>query len=1217
MSNVYRQATGHLRTFSRKKSTTSNSSNPSLVSPTTPTLANPTQGFSVPTHEVSSKLQQPQSTDGQSLELEAIPEQPLSHDISRISLFDPQTKLPNNQLGDTSVIQRDETSSLPPVPNYQLSPPSLLQPPDPSSRYRLGMDTHLQLDPQVQAMAMQYVQQQLNPATIRPALSQINLRISPTQGFGSPNTPNPFAVPTIPPAAPLVPAGAGPDTPRTATTGDLLSAIMAVPAIDGAISSLQTQASDRIQRDWSRLSTGAQIGVISTTALIAGGALVGVISDPSARRFALDQLNGKTLPVPGLNWLHLEINTGGDNLMLGMHVDVGRLLPPSLGFGPSSPRAIGAPPQPEPAVPGQRMIQRVADVPEGIPRESIGKRIQQAASSSGSSLDKSIQQHLEQSLNTDLSDVQIHTNTEADRLNKSVNAIALTSGQDIFFSAGSYNPSSSEGKHLIAHEVVHTMQQANGAVAGKATDAGVSISDPADQFELEAERIASHVTSTPNSANQQPSQREKMSAEEEITQTQPSLTPEPPNLTLSVDTQRKPPQNNTSVQRWTMPFVTLQSDEELIRDAIDNKSIAAIKEIKDFSKATELEKITMLGMLSDQWAVGIRDNRAIHSIWLSFGDKFIDIASANIGLWKKTYSAMNDNGQYQLEQLGPIQALKKAFLADVKAVAQDYLKKNRTMIEQEMEKLGIQVDEKTPIATPNEQQNEEIQRLQETLKQVADAQAVRKALSEVYVGYTRSYDPSESHAKDPLAGGERITEKPMQFVPGVAPEIPPKGNDPVPMRTYASVHDSYQELSTYISTIANKYPAVYAVVAEGDSSKAGDAETAANASPQEAQRIVGEKMREVLKNITKTEKELDDNDFILELLPIHQQLFSGKEASSHTKWNLALPQWVAEKFKEHKNDEKFWLRLGLGSLAAAAFVIAEFATLGTATFFLAAGVGLAITGAEVGMDWNKAMKMAAAAKSSASDNTALVAPEQVNAAMGEAVIATALSILAAAGVAVKVIGALRGPTSAIISWESKLASGGSKGSLGAREGFGVFEGRVPGVRKPVAIKVYPADHPLFEHDMLGAQAASRTGMGPKFYGEVPAGPGKRAFAMEKVEGGFTEAMPSEAATVAEIAAAEKEAAFYASKVTKQTITDVEAYSQQLLKGGHYYNGEVQGMVTNSGQWRPIDFQAIRPLPPATDKVAFDAAMKMHNDMFELEKNALKKLAEKNAGAVTP
>jgi len=189
-----------------------------------------------------------------------------------------------------------------------------------------------------------------------------------------------------------------------------------------------------------------------------------------------------------------------------MHVDIGRLLPPSLGFGSSSPTAIGSPPQPEPAVPGQRMIQRVGSS-EGSVQGDIGQRIQ-SASGSGGKLDEGVQQHLEQNLGADLSSVRIHTDGEADRLSKSVNAIAFTTGQDIFFSSGSYNPSSSEGKHLIAHEVVHTVQQANGAVSGNTMGNGISVSDPSDAFEQEAERVAGQVMSMPDTATQQFIQRE-------------------------------------------------------------------------------------------------------------------------------------------------------------------------------------------------------------------------------------------------------------------------------------------------------------------------------------------------------------------------------------------------------------------------------------------------------------------------------------------------------------------------------------------------------------------------------------------------------------------------------------------------------------------------------------------------------------------------------------
>ncbi|MEH1898048.1 MAG: DUF4157 domain-containing protein [Nostoc sp.] len=82
------------RTFRQHNAGTSNFTNPSLVSPTTPTLANPTRGFGSPTNnpslttvtEVAAELQEAQSVDEQSLEPEAVKEKPLVHDISRISL---------------------------------------------------------------------------------------------------------------------------------------------------------------------------------------------------------------------------------------------------------------------------------------------------------------------------------------------------------------------------------------------------------------------------------------------------------------------------------------------------------------------------------------------------------------------------------------------------------------------------------------------------------------------------------------------------------------------------------------------------------------------------------------------------------------------------------------------------------------------------------------------------------------------------------------------------------------------------------------------------------------------------------------------------------------------------------------------------------------------------------------------------------------------------
>jgi hypothetical protein len=191
------------------------------------------------------------------------------------------------------------------------------------------------------------------------------------------------------------------------------------------------------------------------------------------------------------------------------------------------------------------------------------------------------------------------------------------------------------------------------------------------------------------------------------------------------------------------------------------------------------------------------------------------------------------------------------------------------------------------------------------------------------------------------------------------------------------------------------------------------------------------------------------------------------------------------------------------------------------------------------------------------------------------------------------------------NYAKPLSSSGYASTLQGK-GFGVFEGRIPGVKDPVAIKVYPEGHPVFADDLAGAQAASRTGYGPKFYGEVPAGPGKRAFAMEKVPGSFPDAPGG--ASAAELA----EAAKAAASVTTRTVTDIRTYGQKLLDEGFYYKGEVQGLVDTSGRWRPIDFQPIRELPPKANAAEYVKAVKDHWSNINSEADMLEKLAKANA-----
>ncbi|BCL35119.1 DUF4157 domain-containing protein [Nostoc sp. MS1] len=82
----------------------------------------------------------------------------------------------------------------------------------------------------------------------------------------------------------------------------------------------------------------------------------------------------------------------------------------------------------------------------------------------GQPLGNDIREPMEQAFGADFSKVKVHTDTQSDQLNKSIQARAFTTGQDVFFRQGEYNPGSRGGQELLAHELTHVVQQNGGAV---------------------------------------------------------------------------------------------------------------------------------------------------------------------------------------------------------------------------------------------------------------------------------------------------------------------------------------------------------------------------------------------------------------------------------------------------------------------------------------------------------------------------------------------------------------------------------------------------------------------------------------------------------------------------------------------------------------------------------------------------------------------------------
>ena len=90
-----------------------------------------------------------------------------------------------------------------------------------------------------------------------------------------------------------------------------------------------------------------------------------------------------------------------------------------------------------------------SDIPDRI-KNTKGK---------GRPMSEKTARQMEQAFGANFGNVIIHTAGESDALNKDLNSLAFTNGSDIYFAEGKYNPDSSSGKALLAHELTHVIQQ--------------------------------------------------------------------------------------------------------------------------------------------------------------------------------------------------------------------------------------------------------------------------------------------------------------------------------------------------------------------------------------------------------------------------------------------------------------------------------------------------------------------------------------------------------------------------------------------------------------------------------------------------------------------------------------------------------------------------------------------------------------------------------------
>ncbi|MEN3331906.1 MAG: hypothetical protein V7641_1271 [Blastocatellia bacterium] len=127
--------------------------------------------------------------------------------------------------------------------------------------------------------------------------------------------------------------------------------------------------------------------------------------------------------------------------------------------------------------------------------------VQDVLRASGQPLDEPTRAFFEPRFGHDFSHVRVHTAAQAAESARAVNALAYTVGRDIVFEAGQYNPASTSGRQLLAHELAHVVQQRSGAASD-----GYTLLSTDNGAEREAENAARSVVN-----NQRPQLNQSLS----------------------------------------------------------------------------------------------------------------------------------------------------------------------------------------------------------------------------------------------------------------------------------------------------------------------------------------------------------------------------------------------------------------------------------------------------------------------------------------------------------------------------------------------------------------------------------------------------------------------------------------------------------------------------------------------------------------------------------
>jgi hypothetical protein len=428
-------------------------------------------------------------------------------------------------------------------------------------------------------------------------------------------------------------------------------------------------------------------------------------------------------------------------------------------------------------------------------------------------------------------------------------------------------------------------------------------------------------------------------------------------------------------------YVHRRDDAEFGRLAAESDNRFLVDLIGDWTQVSEPDRLTIIqNMLGDRW-VGPLMEGTIEDIWNSFGRDRIEALLAH-RRWRDVWKRSLDRGA-ELYDISALSHYRGLFERDVKAVANGFMQKNKQLVEDEEVRLGLRLPAEGVPAPSQDDQNSRVGEIQKMVESLEEIRALQQQLRSIPVGRYKThgfrgrgdYFPPEIRVQhfNPLSNGP--------------PEMAPEPDD-VGFQQWDDVKPMWDQLGQALMLTANLSPAAYGALVQDRLD-----DVSVEQSPDAARSTMTEILSEMYGNINSTITALDEDDLDWrELAPVHAMLYRNAGEGATSDWSSFLMKGIGEDLVEDHKDRQFWISLGLGTLAAAAFIFSFLATAGLSTVAWAAlGIGLSAT--QAAMSWENYDDLATAAGAGAGSETEVVSDQQVQAARIQAIIDTVFAFV--------------------------------------------------------------------------------------------------------------------------------------------------------------------------------------------------------------------------------